>query len=408
MSEATITRLCREMEQALHNLDRTTKREYQVARDTLDSLVRTETPFINFLRTDNYDPVKAAHRLALYWKCRKEFFGERWLLPMTQTGTGALAARDIALLRTGYLHFLPVPNSAPIVFADISKAHDMLAQSAANNQNSEDCIETASNRCVMYLGTVAVNELGQTEGVTIAQVVHLENQMPPSRFRPKLWDMIRTALPMKIARVIVVQGYQEGKEALLEFLRLKLAGYASVNAQMPVEQVYGDSVGQTISRLERGGINRNNLPICIGGNLNYDAALADWTRMRLSVEDLMRAAPPTINVVPENGRMVAKSGPRHYTRKRKCETEIDIPNGEKDRNAMYSRRSYHRRKLVLVTLEEEVRVWEERNAAARAQGQWLEQLLAQARSIVYQIHGNMGDDMQMMAANTSALLPYFQ
>jgi len=191
---------------------------------------------------------------------------------------------------------------------------------------------------------------------------------------------------MKISRVVVAQSYQEGKEALLEFLRLKLAGYASMNAQMPVDHFFGNSVAQTIRRLERGGFHWNNVPSCLGGNLDYDAALADWTRMRLSVEELMGVTPPTMIVVPKNGGMVARSGPRHYTRKRKSGTEIDVPVGEKDRNAMYSRRSYHQRKLVLLTLEEEVRMWEQRNAAARAQGHWLEQLLAQARSIVHQMH----------------------
>ena len=345
----------------------------------------------------------------MYWKYRKELFGERWLLPMTQTGKGALNSRDIALLRTGYLHFLPVPNSAPIVIADISRAYEILAKPPANIHTDEgDSNEASGDRCVMYLATVAMNDIGQTEGVTIAQIVSLEKQMPPSRFRPKQWDMIRTALPLKISRVVVVQSYQAGKEALLEFLRFKVAGYASVNTGMQVEEVFGDSVGQTIRRLESGGFDRNNLPISLGGNLNYDAALADWTRMRLSVEELIGAAPPIINVVPENGRMVAKSGPRHYTRKRKSDTQIDMPVGEKDRNAMYARRSYHRRKLVLVTLEEEVRVWKERNAAARAQGQWLEQLLAQARSIVLQIHESMEDDIQMMAADTFAFLSDFQ
>ena len=44
------------------------------AKEIVPQLVLKETPLLSFLRTDDYDPVKAARRLTRYWKFRQEFF----------------------------------------------------------------------------------------------------------------------------------------------------------------------------------------------------------------------------------------------------------------------------------------------------------------------------------------------
>ena len=80
---------------ALDLIDRAEKAEYETAKEIVPNLVLSETPIITFLRRDDYDPEKAAKRLVLNWKYRKELFGERWLLPMVQTGRGALTVHDI-------------------------------------------------------------------------------------------------------------------------------------------------------------------------------------------------------------------------------------------------------------------------------------------------------------------------
>ena len=49
---------------------------------------------------------RAARRRCRYWKARKQVFGEeRWLLPLTQTGQGALSPSDVEILRSGFVNF---------------------------------------------------------------------------------------------------------------------------------------------------------------------------------------------------------------------------------------------------------------------------------------------------------------
>ena len=74
------------------------KREYNLAWEAVERLVSHETPMHAFLRTENYHPRNGAQRLARYWKYRKELFGNRWLLPMTQVSLRIIVA---AGLRTG-------------------------------------------------------------------------------------------------------------------------------------------------------------------------------------------------------------------------------------------------------------------------------------------------------------------
>ena len=60
-------------------MEKTAKQEYEQAHDIVPAVVALETPFLPFLRTEDFHPARAAQRLALYWKKRKKFFGERWL-----------------------------------------------------------------------------------------------------------------------------------------------------------------------------------------------------------------------------------------------------------------------------------------------------------------------------------------
>ena len=76
---------------------------------------------------------------------------------------------------------------------------------------------------------------------------------------------------------------------------------------------------------------------------------------------------------------------------------------QRDRNALYSRRSYHRRKMIRLAVEGQVRSWEERNAAARAEGERLEQLMRQAQMVVSVIEGKtqISDGGSFAVSNSS-------
>lgn len=96
------------LKEALEQLPQEMKAALVEAVRKCPDLVATESDPILFLRREEFNVWAAAFRLALYWKMRKECFGERAFLAITVTdGTCALSAEDISLLRTGFRVVLP-------------------------------------------------------------------------------------------------------------------------------------------------------------------------------------------------------------------------------------------------------------------------------------------------------------
>ena len=176
---------------------------------------------------------------------------------------------------------------------------------------------------------------------------------------------------------MVVQAYEKDKEDLLEFLRFKMAKVLEYNSALTPIQVYGDSVGTTVQKLHDFGIDRSFVPSCMGGDFCLDSKIAEWTRARLSIEELNK---PIMNHKFLPGSTKGISGPL-VKRKRDDKNETEESFCRK-RNAVYARRMYHRRKLELLSLEEEVKGWRESNQTLRKECQRLEQLWMRAQQIV--------------------------
>lgn len=81
---AVVESLIEQVERALLLLDDDVNEEYKQAMAHDDAFVKRETPIVDYLRCERYHTLKAANRLALHWKRRKEYFGDRWLRPMSQ------------------------------------------------------------------------------------------------------------------------------------------------------------------------------------------------------------------------------------------------------------------------------------------------------------------------------------
>jgi hypothetical protein len=97
-----------DLKEALDQLPLEMKAALVEALRKCPDLAETESDPILFLRREEFNGWAAAFRLALYWKMRKECFGERAFLAVTVTdGSCALSVDDINLLRTGFRVVLP-------------------------------------------------------------------------------------------------------------------------------------------------------------------------------------------------------------------------------------------------------------------------------------------------------------
>lgn len=194
------------MEEALQGLEKSLRREYDEAMENVPALVQEESPFGDFVQVENGNVEAATRRMCLYWKYRKQVFGEdRWLLRLNQTGSGALSLFDVELLRTGFM-IIPIvlPDHRPVTVLDLSR----LTQ-----------VSTYSETRLAYYLCYAFrhDERIRTQGTFVVHIV-TSAPRPPVNTDLESWEISFTALPMRFAGIMVLQSYEEGRQRLIESL----------------------------------------------------------------------------------------------------------------------------------------------------------------------------------------------
>jgi len=399
-------------------MDPSERRDYDTACEIAPEIVRDECPVSLFLRTENDDPVRAAQRLARYWNARRWAFGERrYLFPLNQTGSGALDADDIALLRSGYhVHLTydaPAEQGGPGLVALHNEGR--LTRPAGY----------AHVRIVFYLIQL------YKDYVNNATVLHVvaDTPRPPIELDTRPWETYRTALPVRITQNIVAQVYNPTKKELLDYYGYRCATVERFNSYIPPNRIVADSVQGTFQMLRARGLFAKCLPRCLGGSYDY-AQHNEWVRTRISIEDIMSGAPlssrcyrpSTVDQVTQIAsvgrrgvlvRMANERARRKYTKRKLLQQSIDhggnsatITTGKmkdtndddenadnedddvpaelvnKERNNLYSRRSYQKRKLEIFSLENQCHVLRSQNEMIRQDNALLEGLLQRARVII--------------------------
>lgn len=394
----------------MERLDPAICREYRQAMEVVPDTVRRETAVRDFVRTDAGNVRRAMLRLALYWKYRKEAFGtERWLLPMTQTGAGALSLDDLQILRTGFL----VPlwrggkhGQGPVMLLDMSRLPSF--------------DEDVCTRCVFYIATTCTDEYYQTQGMSIVHVVtSARRPMANSNPNLKCWDIIRTALPIRIKTpVLVVQqpvSHDSGFEVLVDshgYNQSRLMQGRVQKAGAAIRRICGDSIRDTVDTVfAEATVQQEYLPHCLGGFYNY-TAFTDWVRMRLTKEDALSSLPckanaalslashghavqilpPLVSHLSSESSSSSPSSPILTSEQHEqspqpgpfflSSDDMDTREFIKKRNALYSRRRYHKKKLELKSYQEQVTLWQSRNVAIRKENERLEARVSKAQAIV--------------------------
>jgi hypothetical protein len=268
--------------QSLAALDRAERREYDeaIAQAPLN-LVRQEAPVEDFLWTENYHTDRAALRLARYWKARKHVFGaDRWLLPLVQTGHGALGTEEIELLRSGYFVVVVRPENKGIVTL-IDKGRLQRTPSVR-----------ATIRLCFYLTALYAKEI---RNGYISILIERGVSRPPPLISKDVFAIFNVAMPIPIwkRKAFVVQAcYEPGKESLLNYLTFQLAETLQFNSGRSPTKITGNSIRHTRLLLHQatGGVEAECLPYCLGGMWG-EHMFVEWIRQRLSVESCQIGIP---------------------------------------------------------------------------------------------------------------------
>ena len=362
---------------AMALLDPDVSKEYFEAVQVAPFLVQQETRKIVFLRVERFQIDKAANRLALYWKYRKALFNDRWLLPMQQTGRGALSASEIDLIRCGYVCPISRPNQGPLLMIDSSRL--------TRTPGVDDA------KVLYYMATVFCEDVfAQTDGLTVMYLVSGAKRLAPGLQREG-WKVGSTALPVRVKSLFVVRNYEFGKEILLDQLayqQCRVVQYR-LGTSRPPECVEGNSVADLLSRLQLKGVDRRLMPIRFGGEYDY-RTFDDWVRSRLSMEYATSSAFSTA-IITNNAELLATTGSSEILvramstntnqaviKRQANETEAEF---KRRRNAFYVQRHYHKQLNQLKALEHQVQIIEQLNERLRADNRRLEELFGQAQSI---------------------------
>lgn len=110
---------------------------------------------------------------------------------------------------------------------------------------------------------------------------------------------LRASLPMKSNYVVVAKAFSPEDDHLLDYSarQVQLLGKKSFGSS---DIIHGNSIRGTLELLEQRGIDRQHIPVTMGGDYFYHQKFDDWVRTRLSLEDAMIAAPPIRNTATAN------------------------------------------------------------------------------------------------------------
>ena len=341
----------------MDQLDANLTKAYFEAADLEPELVDRETPKLAYLRADEFDPKAAAQRLAYHWKFRKLLFKERWLLPMDQTGRGALSGSDCEILRKGYLIGKTFPNYGAVIMQDLSRV-------TVWNESFE--------RCMFYWQYHFGSEVSQTMGVSFLHVVS-SAPSPIISIQNKNWEIIQKGMPMKTKGLWVAQTYEEGKQELIDFKVFQTMKLLQFFTGRNVIRVAEGSSAANLRALEDAGIRRSAIPPCLGGSYDY-REFDDFIRRRISVEDIMASSPPSLSLLLSQSQKEVDKSAAMVTYKPRRRKVVEVS----ERSAVYSRRYNHRKRVKEMSLKDEHKLLVDRNNLLLAENERLRRLLEQA------------------------------
>lgn len=241
--------------------------DFLMALQLAPRLVLVESNPLSFLRYADWNMDDAGKRLALYWKRRREVFGlDRAFLPLILTGSGALSLEDVAVLRQGFIVFLPNDESGRTVL----------------------CIDTSRRLCndaearlrtIFYHGLVASeNILSQTVGFVSLGIINDPKHDSASQ---ACHNLITEVFPIRIYEWHYFNCTPTWYPSSFTSYMISWIRNMVLPFKKHVHTTHRREVIQTI--MEKHGIGKQGLPDSLGGYWSY-ANFLSWLDARLNRE----------------------------------------------------------------------------------------------------------------------------
>lgn len=345
------------LEDAIELIPEQDKVELLEARKLAPQLVATESDFRRFLRFEKFDTWAAAKRVALYWRTRKKIFGDSWLLPMNQTGEGALSREDIALLNSGYMVLLP------------NDAHGRSVM-CHNPSRGKRELHVSRFRVSFYISSVASeNDKTQEDGII---VITIPESPSFDSITQDAVQMVNSALPLRFFSVHIVLSFDFRRTFKGVMLPLAMKFLGKYFLPSRTIQHIGRSKEDLLNELSKFGIKREGVPESIGGTWSYNK-FDEWRDVRTRFEWQLPIAPNILKAAGVVGYKVKKL--KDLTPEERVERKRRL-------NVLHSRRRRGRVRLEVDVLNDQIHCLRDHNKRLRDDNKRLEYLLSSARIIL--------------------------
>lgn len=324
----------------------------------------------------------AARRAALYWKNRREVFGERAFLPLTLSGNGALKEDEIAMIKTGYMTIMPEDEKGrPIYYHDLSRLTVPFTGESRTRcafYVMQLISERESSRNAGAIG-VACYAKDAAKGSTNAKHGRKATEMARDGVFPCHWRAIH----------VCAVGMKSNTLRDRYFVPFTLQMLRRWKALSLRTVVHVDEKPEDIrSRLAKYGIPPSCVPTTVGGTWSYKTDFKKWIAERIEYERTTYWSGETTESVSSKSQKVSrKRGKEESTGNGDVKAARDK---RRKMDALYARRKRERQRIEIEVLQEQCVEYNNKNSALDKQNKWLEGLLRNATSIV-QFHGDGGD-----------------
>ncbi|GKY94936.1 hypothetical protein MPSEU_000458500 [Mayamaea pseudoterrestris] len=403
---------------------------YETTKSERSLVLQMETPEILFLQCENFNPWSASWRCIKYWNQRKKTFGDKAYYPMLQgSHKGALQQVDIDILKSGALAigmFEPVngdSSNGQVICVDTHKLRFY--------QDLDAGVATA--RCMFYLLTICMEAAENFEG-EVTFVVFTDNDVDECVVELKKWqEMVLQVFPITRATVHVApcdlstQKHQNASGS---------KHYDDLQVDWQVHS--NESHEQLFASLRKLGLPSYLMPERIGGTGLRERAL-HWHQERASIEfhKYGPAYAPLASASSEASHSTGSVSTRHHevsssdsgrapvksssntkvssskqdvaSKKRKAQL-LDLPLETDDldrqeyirkRNAAYSKRKYHRKKIEIEVLKKQTTDMQQQNDKLRSEGSRLEEMLQMIKARVALVEAQKAMEPQVRVEQMS-------
>jgi hypothetical protein len=387
------------------------KKEFLEALRRTPELVQSESHPVNFLVVEDYNPWSAAKRLTLYWKYRKQVFGEpRWLKQIDLSGNGALTPKDVENIRQGCVA-LRTYSDAIVVLTDFTKAP---------NDHGGD--SSFPSRASFFVAATIFR--GTSHPPIERQRIAFLHTVAPQLFlrrssKGRAFEVARQALPLRVLKIFLLSRKSHSflDQSIVKTCFSMMRTVAEFFVGELTEFITEDCKEEAFGKLCRFGIPVHCIPTFLNGtwdvpdgnglwNENYPSNILPSRSSPASssskqITSFATASSSTISaaavVAPKRKTKAtmavsemdnAKKGKGKRGRpsvimteeeerdfRAECEGEDDFI---KKKNALYSKRLYYKKKKQETDLRYQVNQIREANAIVRNDNLRLEGLLRKA------------------------------